>query len=128
MAKLKKELSVEEIEEKKAQLKEGLNKAIEKQKRGRTSPAKEFLTQVQDLVKDSLDKGVSYRALSREIEKVYNFKITEQTIRAFAHNILGIEKKQVGGNKKVENKQTTTNTKEVKENTSNRINADINQL
>jgi len=59
----------------------------------RKSPAQEFLESVSDTIKEAINSSVSYRQLSKIIEEVYNFKVSEQTIRSYAHNVLGIAKK-----------------------------------
>lgn len=59
----------------------------------RSSPAKKFLLEIKDLVKQSFEKGITARQLSKQIFSVYNFKISEQTIKNFASKELGIETK-----------------------------------
>ena len=59
----------------------------------RKSPAQEFLESVSDTIKEAINSGVSYRKLSKIIEEVYSFNVSEQTIRSYAHNVLGIAKK-----------------------------------
>lgn len=88
----KKSINSDEINAKKEELKKRIEESKEKAK-VRSSPAKEFLEQVKDVVKDGLDNGVSYTQLSKDIYAVYNFKVSEQTIRAFAHSVLGVPKR-----------------------------------
>ena len=94
MAKLKTELTSEEIAKRKDELNAKIDDSIKNKTNGRNSPAKNFLNEVKDLVKKAIENEVSYKQLSKNILEVYNFKVSEQTIRAFAHNILGIEKKK----------------------------------
>ena len=109
MAKLKTELTSEEIANKIAELDAKIDDSIKNKSMGRrVSPAKTFLNEIKDLIKKAIDNEVSYKQLSKDILEVYNFKVSEQTIRAFAHNTLGIEKKTRG--KKVAN----TDNKKVK--------------
>ena len=108
MAKLKTELTSEEIANKIAELDAKIDDSIKNKTIGRVSPAKTFLNEIKDLIKKAIDNEVSYKQLSKDILEVYNFKVSEQTIRAFAHNVLGIEKKKrvkkVVDNKKDKNK------------------------
>ena len=94
MAKLKTELTSEEIAKRKDELNAKIDDSIKNKTNGRNSPAKNFLNEVKDLVKKAIENEVSYKQLSKNILEVYNFKVSEQTIRAFAHNVLGIEKKK----------------------------------
>ncbi len=93
MAKVKTELSKSEIEAKKDELKAKISESKKKALVGRSSPAKDFLNEISDIVKDALKYNVSYKQLTKDILEIYNFKVSEQTIRAFAHNTLGIKKK-----------------------------------
>ena len=96
MAKLKTELTSEEIANKIAELDAKIDDSIKNKSMGRVSPAKTFLNEIKDLIKKAIDNEVSYKQLHKDILEVYNFKVSEQTIRAFAHNVLGIEKKTRG--------------------------------
>ena len=114
MAKLKTELTSEEIANKIAELDAKIDDSIKNKSMGRrVSPAKTFLNEIKDLIKKAIDNEVSYKQLSKDILEVYNFKVSEQTIRAFAHNVLGIEKKKrvkkVVDNKKNKDKVDMTN-------------------
>ena len=92
--KTKKKIDKAAIEAKKRALEEKIEKSIEAAKLGkRRSPTSEFLDEIKDVIKKALDNGVSYRQLAKDIHDVYNFKVSEQTIRAFAHSVLGIPKK-----------------------------------
>jgi len=108
MAKIKTELSKSEIEAKKEAFKQKLNDSINNSKVGKSSPAKTFLLEIQELIKKAIDNGVSYKQLSKDILDVYNFKVSEQTIRAFAQTVLGIKKQK--RSKSVEDKVNNTTT------------------
>jgi ArsR family metal-binding transcriptional regulator len=90
----KKTMNIDEINAKKNALDERINESIEQAKNGRKSPAKEFLAEISDSIKKAIDNGVSYTQLSKDIYAVYNFKVSEQTIRAFAHLVLGVPKRK----------------------------------
>jgi len=111
MAKIKSELTSEEIANKIAELDAKIDNSIKNKTIGRVSPAKTFLNEIKDLVKKAIDNEVSYKQLSKDILEVYNFKVSEQTIRAFAHNVLGVEKKK-RGRKVADTKKDTSNKKD----------------
>jgi len=105
MAKAKvRQLTKEEIEAKKEAFKSKVSESEKRTSQGRPSPAKEFLKEVKDIIKSAIDNNVSYKQLSKDILDIYNFKVSEQTIRAFAHTVLGVEKRT--------KKKTTTSQKE----------------
>jgi len=93
MAKIK-TLTHEEIEAKKDELKAKVNDSKKKALVGRSSPAKDFLNEISDIIKDALKHNVSYKQLTKDIFEIYNFKVSEQTLRAFAQNVLGIAKQK----------------------------------
>jgi len=111
MAKIK-ALSKEEIEAKKAEFEEQIKSSSEKAKLGRVSPATEFLIEIKDLVKQALDSNVTYAQISKDIYSVYNFKVGVQTLRVFAQNSLGVEKKTRAKNK-TKTTATATETEKV---------------
>jgi len=85
-------LTGEEIEKKKDLLKEKIEEKIEENRR-RLSPKKSFLLGIKDEVKKALDKGMSYKQLSKIIHEVYKLKVSQTTLRNFAHDYLNIPKK-----------------------------------
>jgi hypothetical protein len=121
------QLTKEEIEAKKDEFKAKVSESKKNALLGRSSPAKDFLNEISDIVKDALKYNVSYKQIAKDIFDTYKFKISEQTLRAFAQNVLGVEKQK-------RSKNTTKATASVEdkvlynENTSGRINADINEL
>ena len=83
-------INTKEIDKKRDILKSKLNEAIEEKKHGRLSPAKKFLSEIENEIKTALENKLSYKKISSIIYEVYNFKISEQTIRAFVRNRLNI--------------------------------------
>ncbi len=93
----------DEINAKKEELKAKVKESEEEAKSGvRSSPATDFLAEIKEIVKEALDNGVSYRQLSKDIDSVYSFKVSEQTIRAYAHSVLGVPKRSRNTKKVVE--------------------------
>lgn len=122
------QLTKEEIEAKKDELKAKVSESKKKALVGRSSPAKDFLNEISDIVKDGLKHNVSYKQLTKDIFDTYRFKVSEQTLRAFAQNVLGVEKQK-------RNKITAKATASVEDNKaksttteSGRIKANINDL
>ena len=87
----------------------------------RKSPAREFLESISDTIKEAIVSDVSYRKLSSIIEEVYSFKVSEQTIRDFAHKELGIAKKS-------RNIKTTAETAKSNDNNSDRKKASFDDI
>ena len=129
MAKVK-TLTHEEIEAKKEELKAKVNDSKKRALSGRSSPTKAFLTEVSDIIKDALKHNVSYKQLTKDIYDTYNFKVSEQTLRAFAQNVLSIEKqKRVKRVKNVTQKEDNdTQKSEPKEDNGDRIKSDFNDI
>ena len=90
MSKKIKTITKELINSKLDEFKAKINEAKQSK---RKSPAREFLENISDTIKEAIVSDVSYRKLSSIIEEVYSFKVSEQTIRDFAHKELGIAKK-----------------------------------
>ena len=87
-------ITSDEINAKKEELKAKVKESAEEVKSGiRRSPATDFLAEIKEIIKEALDNNVSYRQLSKDIDDVYSFKVSEQTIRAFAHSVLGVPKR-----------------------------------
>lgn len=85
-------LDVDTIKQKEAQLLEKA-KEVKKQKAVRKSPARILLESIGDTIKKLVvNEGLSYPDISRIIKDVYDVKISAQTIRAYAHDVLGIPK------------------------------------
>lgn len=128
MAKVKSELTSGQIASKKAELEAKINDNIEEKKLGRISPAKKFLNEIQDLVKIAIENNVSYKQLSKDILEVYNFKVSEQTIRAFAHNVLGVEKKPRRKNNPTASVEGKSDKTAAKENDSGRVKSNFDDI
>lgn len=88
-----KKVSVVEIQAKKEELAKAIEETSKNKTNSRSSPTKVFLLEIKDLVKVSFEKGITARQLSKQIFSVYNFQISEQTIKNFASKELGIETK-----------------------------------
>ena len=85
-------LDVDTIKQKEAQLIEKA-KEVKKQKAVRKSPARILLESIGDTIKKLVvQEGLSYPDISRIIKDVYDVKISAQTIRAYAHDVLGVPK------------------------------------
>ena len=85
-------LDVDTIKQKEAQLLEKA-KEVKKQKAVRKSPARILLESIGDTIKKLvMQEGLSYPDISRIIKDVYDVKISAQTIRAYAHDVLGVPK------------------------------------
>lgn len=112
-----KRLTKEEIEAKKEELLQKAKQTIEEVKSGkRTSPATDFLNEIKEIVKEMLDNGVSYVRISKTIYDVYSFRVSEQTIRAFAHSVLGVPKRTRKSTQKAESSKPKS-ASEIKEET-----------
>ena len=99
----RKALTNAEINDKKEELKGKVKESIELAKSGvRSSPATDFLEEIKEIVKEALNNSVSYKQLSKNIYDVYSFKVSEQTIRAYAHSVLGVPKRSRNTKKIVE--------------------------
>jgi len=93
MPKIKMELTEKQINSKKEKFEERINSSIEAKKAGKTNPTKKFLMEIKSLLKKAIENGVGYKQIAKDILEVYNFKVSEQTIRTFAYNELGVEKR-----------------------------------
>lgn len=94
MAKASIKITDEQIEAKKEAFLSDIAKKSELVKSGRSSPTQIFLEKIKDVVKVAIDSGLGYKEISRSIYGQWNVRISEQTLRAFAQNALGVEKKQ----------------------------------
>lgn len=94
MAKISIKITDEQIEAKKEAFLSDIAKKSELAKSGITSPTKIFLEKIKDVIKVAIDSGLGYKEISRSIYGQWNVRISEQTLRAFARNTLGVETKQ----------------------------------
>jgi len=83
-------------EEAKAKLEELKSEVVAsaENKKARISPTQIFLGEIKEVIEKAIKDDVSYAQISRDIFSVYSFKISTQTLRAFAHNVLGISKRK----------------------------------
>ncbi len=107
-----KKLTIEEIKQKEQQL---LQLAKEVKEKENISPAQLLLNTIKDTIRKLItEEKLSYTQISSIIYKTYNIKISTQTLRTFAHNVLQIPKNEKRSEiaKKVaqQRKQNTTAT------------------
>lgn len=84
---------------------------------GRASEIQTFLNKIKELVKTAIKRGLSYRQIAKLIYTTWNVKVSDQTIKRFAENTLGIKKdgrvkKEVSQYQSTEQKSTNTKTVE----------------
>lgn len=60
----------------------------------RTSPTQDFLKEIEEVIRKAIEENVSYAQICRDIKEIYSFKISTQTLRAFAQNNLGVQPRQ----------------------------------
>lgn len=87
----KKQLSKQEIAAKKELFLEAIKKSAENQTNGRLSATTNFLTEIKELIKIALSKQLSFEQIRKDIEAVYNFKVSSQTLRSFCKTSLNYE-------------------------------------
>ena len=81
--------TVEEVLAKKKLLEEGFSKLKEEIN---LSPTQLFLMQIKDLLTIAIKDKISYRKIAIKIEEVYDYKISEQSLRTFVKkNKIGVE-------------------------------------
>jgi len=98
----KKTLTEEEIASKKDKFLQEIKKSEhENNNKKRLSYASNFLNEIRDLLQVALDSKLSFDQIKKNIETIYNFKVSSQTIRAFCKSELGYEKTKIK-NKKIE--------------------------
>jgi len=95
-------LTKKEVEAKIRDFENKTNKSIENNKIGSVSQSSLVLESLKELIKKAIDNDVSYAQISRDIQEVYSFKVSAQTIRIFAQTKLGVKK----GNKKPTDTET----------------------
>lgn len=124
MAGKKKTLTKEEIEAKLGEFENKTNKSIENKKIGRNSQSSLLLESLKELIKKAIDNNVSYTQISKDIEEIYSFKVSAQTIRIFAKTKLGITR----DNKKQTKTPAPTKAPIKEKNSTDRVNANIDEL
>lgn len=79
----KKQLSKQEIASKKELFLATITKSAENQTNGRLSATTNFLTEIKELIRIALSKQLSFEQIRKDIETVYSFKVSSQTLRSF---------------------------------------------
>lgn len=87
----KKQLSKQEIAAKKELFLEAIKKSADNQTNGRLSATTNFLTEIKELIKIALSKQLSFEQIRKDIEAVYSFKVSSQTLRSFCKVELNYE-------------------------------------
>lgn len=101
-------LTVEQIRSKRSELKSEIKNILNSKKaNGKISQSRMLLIETQDLIKEMVDNNISYEKISQSLEKIFNFKITSQTVRRFALETLGVPKKFP--NRKIKTLDSTSN-------------------
>ena len=87
----KKQLSKQEIAAKKELFLATITKSAENQTNGRLSATTNFLTEIKELIQIALSKQLSFEQIRKDIETVYSFKVSSQTLRSFCKTTLNYE-------------------------------------
>jgi len=96
-----------------------INNAINNSNTSRKSETQMFLDSVSEYIKKALANNMSYPQLKKIIKDVYNINISTQTLMAYAHNKLGIAKRNRKKNTTDNNATTVaSNNKDVSSTTS----------
>ena len=111
MAKKNKVLTAEEIKSKLDDFKAEIEDSAEN-KKNRVSPTQEFLNEIKEVIQIGIDKDVSYPQIVKDIYKVFGFKTSTQTLRAFAINELGVIPKKRESKKDTELPKTSLEMKQ----------------
>lgn len=61
---------------------------------GRISEIQLFLNKIKDLIETAIKNGLSYKQTARIIYATYNVKVSDQTVKRFSENTLGIKKER----------------------------------
>lgn len=59
---------------------------------GRISEIQIFLNKIKDLIETAINKNLSYKKIAKTIYSTYNVKVSDQTVKRFAENTLGVKK------------------------------------
>lgn len=87
----KKQLTKQEIASKKELFLATSTKSAENQTNGRLSATTNFLNEIKELIKIALSKQLSFEQIRKDIEAVYSFKVSSQTLRSFCKAELNYE-------------------------------------
>lgn len=61
---------------------------------GRASEIQTFLNKIKELVETAVKQGLSYKQIAKSIYSTWNVKVSDQTVKRFAENTLGIKKEE----------------------------------
>lgn len=78
---------------------------------GRSSEIQMFLNKIKELVETAVKQGLSYKQIAKSIYATWNVKVSDQTVKRFSENTLGIKKeervkKQTPQHQSIETKST----------------------
>ncbi|MDD3596178.1 hypothetical protein [Sulfuricurvum sp.] len=59
---------------------------------GRVSHIQSFLNKIKELIEVAVNDGLSYKQIARTIYSTWNVKVSDQTVKRFAENTLGVKK------------------------------------
>lgn len=59
---------------------------------GRVSHIQSFLNKIKDLIQVAISDGLSYKQIAKTIYSTWNVKVSDQTVKRFAENTLGVKK------------------------------------
>lgn len=89
----KKQLTKQEIASKKELFLEAIKKSAENQTNGRLSITTNFLNEIKALLQEALSNQLSFEQIRKDIEAIYSFKVSSQTLRCFCKATLNYESK-----------------------------------
>jgi len=84
----------EEIDELRGSFLEAAKAVVEKEKRGKGSPKRDFLSSLSSEIKVLLDEGMSYTGLKGVIKSTYGIDVSTQIISNFARRELGVSRRK----------------------------------
>ena len=64
------------------------------EKKGKSSPKKNFLQSIKKEIRTAIDDGTSYVGIKRAIKTIYNINLSTQIISDFAQKELGVPKRK----------------------------------
>lgn len=94
MAKILKKLTDAQIEAKKDAALSDIAEQSELAKQGRSTPTQIFLNKIKDVITVAIESNLSYKEIAKSIYSQWNVKVSDQTIKRFAENTLGIKKER----------------------------------
>lgn len=106
----KKQLTKQEIAAKKELFLAAITKSADNQTNGRLSATTNFLTEIKELIQIALSKQLSFEQIRKDIETVYSFKVSSQTLRSFCKAELNYENE-----KKIKKTDIFSNNQTIKE-------------